>query len=189
MKKERITIKDIAGFCPEEAIWKMLADVSDILLKDEAEHTLAPESIVIAGNSFFIESQQTINSEFMAPEQESTQAPMRSQMVWILGAIAYYMATGHVVFGGHGGKYQKEHPAVPLPVLPKALQTLTPVLHRCLCAAPKDRINMEELNAMAKQGQTYCSNRQRERNTTTSLERHQPKKYQGEKWPEKMIEL
>ena len=186
---DRMTITDIAGFCPEEAIWKMMADVSEILLKDGVKQTLASESIAIAGTSFFVELQKGVDNEFLAPEQKTDQAPSMEQMVWTLGAIAYYMATGHVVFGGHGGKYQKEHPSVPLPVLPKAQQALTPVLHRCLCATPEERVKMDELNAMVQKGLASCSRRMREKQESAQSGLNQQNNNQGDKWPEEMIEI
>lgn len=189
MKSDRMTIKDIAGFCPEEAVWKMMADVSGILLKEGAIYALDPESISVTGTSFLVESHEEVKNEFMAPEQEMAQAPSMEQMVWTLGAIAYYMVTGHVVFGGHGGKYQKNHPSVLLPVLPKAQQALTPVLHRCLCDAPTERVNMEELNSIAQKEFASCSRRMREKQKSATSEFNQQKKYQGEKWPEEMIEI
>ena len=188
MERE-LNIRDIAGFCPEEAVWKMIADVSEVLLTDGAVYVLSPESIGVVGNSFIVESNEQPEDEFMAPEQEGNQASMRTQMVWTLGAIAYYMATGHVVFGGHGGKYQKDHPSVSLPVLPKVQQALTPVLHRCLCEAPDGRISMDELNIVAKQGLKSCSCRQRERLQSVQSDNYSQKKYQGEKWPEEMVEI
>ena len=52
--KYYMTIRDIAGFCPEEAVWKMMTDVSKCLLTDGFNHTLSPDSVVIVGDSFII---------------------------------------------------------------------------------------------------------------------------------------
>ena len=104
-----MTIRDIAGFCPEEAIWKMMVDVSSFLQKDETSIFLTPDSVTVDGSTFIVESNHEMSSEFNAPEYQDSQKPDEKQMVWSLGAVAYYMATGHIVFGGHGGSYQKEH--------------------------------------------------------------------------------
>ena len=189
MKYERMTIRDIAGFCPEDAIWKMMADVSAFLLKDEMEYTLTPDSIMIDGNMFMVTKAREALNEFIAPEQHNEQSTGVAQMVWSLGAVAYYAATGHVVFGGHGGSYQKEHPSVALPILPKAFQTLTPVLQRCLCYAPEGRINLKELYESSQKGFVDCDKQQRKRNAVTAKEQEKVVKNIGEKWPEEMIEV
>ena len=53
MSKE-MTIRDIAGFCPEVAVWKMMANVCEFLLKDSKDCLISPDSIVIDVNSFII---------------------------------------------------------------------------------------------------------------------------------------
>lgn len=183
-----MTIKDIAGFCPEEAIWKMMADVSSFLLKDCNVYTLTPDTIVIDGNTFMIEPCLDVDSEFLAPEQCGLQSPAGEQMIWSLGAVIYYMATGHIIFGGHGGKYQREHPAVSLPIMPKSLQALTPIVHKCVDVCPSKRISLEKLNVYARNGLEICSKRQREKQDSSKAKPAYNEK-QGEKWPEKMMEI
>ena len=185
----KITIRDIAGFCPEEAIWKMMADVSGLLIKANDGNVLTPESILIDGNSFMIEEGHEIMQEFIAPECIAGGNHGMNQIVWSLGAVAYYMATGHVIFGGHGSRYQKEHSSVSLPVLPKGLQTLTSVIQRCLAYSPDDRIGLKELNEISSQGVLSCEMQQREKSVSTTEEKKTKVKYSGEKWPEEMIEV
>lgn len=185
----KLTLRDIAGFCPEEAIWKMMSDVSAFLLMDNGGYNLTPESVAIDGNTFIIETEQKALSEFLAPEQSDHQKPETKQMVWSLGAVAYYTATGHVIFGGHGGVYQKEHPSVPLPVLQKDYQALTPILQKCLCYNPEERISMKELNLFSQRGLNSCKKQQRKKSMAIKEEQKKEVKYIGEKWPEEMIEV
>lgn len=185
----RITIRDIAGFCPEEAIWKMMADVTGLMIKANEGYVLTPESIVIDGNSFMIEAGREIIQEFIAPEGIAGGKYGMNQMVWSLGATAYYMATGHIIFGGHGSSYQKEHSSVPLPVLPKGLHALTSVIERCLTYSPDDRIGLKELNEVSTQGVLSCEKQQREKIVSTDKGQKTKVKYSGEKWPEEMIEV
>lgn len=183
-----MTIQDIAGFCPEEAIWKMMADVSAFLLNDDAVHMLAPASVIVDGNMFITCGDAKVAPEYLAPEQDHDTDGKELQLVWQIGALAYLMATGHVVFGGHGGRYQREHPHVSLPVLPKNLSLLTPVIQRCLCYEPVKRVGMKELNAMATKGLAACSRQQRvkaEQPSGKALLRNS----EGDKWPEEMIEI
>jgi hypothetical protein len=189
--KYNMTIRDIAGFCPEEAIWKMIADVSECLLKESVDDGLSPDSVIIDGNSFMVNHIKDTEYEFHAPEHKDGQLSDEKEEVWSIGAIAYYMSTGHVIFGGHGGKYQKEHPLVSLPALPKGLQFLTPLLQKCLCFDSNERIALKDLNNFARKGLEECS-KQRRKKTISAKEEEKKEnvvKYTGEKWPEEMIEL
>ena len=186
---EKLTIQDIAGFCPEEAVWKMMADVSTFLIKDKKGGFLTPYSIEVDGNTFIVETCNEAVGEYLAPEQDTSQMLDARQMVWTLGSIAYYMATGHVVFGGHGSNYQKDHPSAPLPVLPKGLQELTPILQKCLCHAPHERISMQDLNDISLHGLKSCEERQRKLAKATIDERKEISQDTGDKWPEEMIEI
>ena len=188
MKSDRITIRDIAGFCPEEAVWKMMADVSASLLKEKSCYCLTPESVIVDGYNFIVETDHSIVGEFMAPEQDGSEMTKASQMVWSLGAIAYYMATGHVVFGGHGSAYQKEHVSAPLPVLPKGLQMLTPVVQKCLNYSPDNRISLNELIELTEKGLASCEKQQRKDKPSTSKVQENKSGIIGDKWPEEMIE-
>jgi hypothetical protein len=185
---EIMTIRDIAGFCPEEAIWKMIVDVSECLLNDGVGNTLSPDSVIVDGNSFMVIRIQDIENEFHAPEHKDGQLSDEKEEVWSLGAIAYYASTGHIVFGGHGGKYQKEHPLVPLPALPKGLQCLTPLLQKCLCYASNERIGLNDLNDLAREGLKECAKQRRNKNMSAK-KKENGVNYTGEKWPEEMIEL
>ena len=60
----KITIRHIAGFCPEEAIWKMMADVCDFLIADGGSFLLCPDAIFIDGNSFIVDTQGHEMTEF-----------------------------------------------------------------------------------------------------------------------------
>lgn len=183
---KRMTIRDIAGFCPENAVWKMLADISALLIKDDTCCFLTPESIVVDGDSFIVESEKEGVSEFLAPEQEKSQMPRDNQKVWSLGAVAYYMVTGHVIFGGHGSVYQKAHPSVPLPVMPKGLQALTSVLQKCLCYIPDERVNLKDLNTLSLKGLTFCEQQQRSKSPQMVNAPQTEVKQNGDKWPEEM---
>lgn len=171
---ERMTIRDIAGFCPEEAIWKMLADVSDFLLKDGKGYVLRSDAIAIDGSTFMVEAEQSATTE--------------AEMVWALGAVAYEAVMGHVVFGGHGESYQQQHPHVALPHLPKAFQRLTPIVHQCLCHDEGKRIGLKDLSQQAHKGLETCRQEGRETVPTTATSTTTEKR-QREKWPEEMREV
>lgn len=186
---KRVTIRDIAGFCPEEAVWKMMTDMSEYLLKENNVYVLTPDSIIIDGDTFMLETGHETTNEFIAPEKDNKQNSNASQIVWSLGAVAYYMATGHVIFGGHGSSYQKEHPTVQLPVLPKGFKDLTSILHRCICYNPENRITLKELNNLLSKGLTSCRRRNREQIEVPQENKEKIKQNIGEKWPEEMIEV
>ena len=186
-----LTLYDIAGFCPEEAVWKMMADVCGSLLEGNCR-MLTPDAIMVDGNAFIVRgvkgNEEGVNDIFAAPETADGTESSMAQTVWSIGAIAYFMATGHIIFGGYGGSYQKEHPAVPLPVLPKEMQALTPVLQKCLCYHAEERIGMDELRKLLQNGLDTCTKRHRVKlaaETTTSPQKAESQK---ERWPEEMIE-
>lgn len=187
--KEGMTIRDIAGFCPEEAVWKMMADVSGLLVKEDVGCMLTPDSVVIDGYTFMVEDGCEPIKEFMAPEQNAKQKSDANEQIWSLGAVAYYLATGHVVFGGHGGSYQKEHPSVALPILPKGFQDLTPVLQKCLCYAPEMRIKVKELHDLSQKGLASCKQQVRRKSVCASKGTISEIRQSSEKWPEQMIEV
>jgi serine/threonine protein kinase len=185
---EKITIRDIAGFCPEEAVWKMISDVSSFYITDKTFCPITPDSVAIDGNVFIVEPKTEPISEFQAPELSEKQKPGEKQIIWEIGATAFYMTTGHVIFGGHGSGYQKAHPAVQLPVLPKGLSNLTSLLHKCICFNPDDRITLKELNSLSCEGIALCEKRQRKQSETMS-EKQKTIKGTVDKWPEEMIEI
>ena len=186
---KKMTIREIAGFCPEEAVWKMMADVSGSLLQETQGCVLTPDSIVIDGKMFLVESGHDVLNEFMAPEDNGESLPNVAQMVWTLGSLGYYTATGRIIFGGHGGCYQKEHPFVALPVLSKDLQALNSVLQKCLCYLPDSRISIGELNQLSLKGLAACEKQQRRKSAQPANETSIEVKHTGEKWPEEMIEI
>jgi len=186
---ERMTISDIAGFCPEEAIWKMLGDVGRFLTNDGQVYALCPDAVIIDGDAFLVERCEYAGEEYRAPEQHASQQADKESMVWTLGAITYYMATGHMVFGGHGGAYQHLHPTVPLPVMPKAMQALTEVLHRCLTYHPSERIELKALTEWAERERAACVTRRRETEENNIRRPSVRSTDQMENWPEEMIEI
>lgn len=186
MMNERIILADIAGLCPEEAIWKMLVDLS-VLSKDK-EINLSPISIIVDGQSFLPADNANIWKEFQAPESEDGEKTTEQQMVWVLGALAYYMSSGHFVFGGHGGPYQKMHPDVPLPVLQKRHRALSDIVQRCLCARPDERPDLNELQKWTVKGLEMCLKNRRERED--NIQEKEMKKFDvNDSWPEEMEDV
>lgn len=171
--RNRIMLCEIAGFCPEEAVWKMLCDISQFLQRAGAAYPIDAASIIVDGESFLVEGNKT-------------SADM-SEAIWELGAAAYYAATGHIVFGGHGRDYQLSNPQVALPVLPKGFQSMTPVIQQCLCNNPQERIHIENLVTEASKGLDGCRDRQRTKVDKQSKP-EQAKQEHSDKWPEEMIE-
>ena len=184
-----MTIRDIAGLCPEEAVWKMLADVSGSLMNGGYDNDLSPDAVIIDGDSFMIRDSQCTCNEFLAAEHQDGPATEK-EWVWSLGAMAYYAATGHTVFGGHGGSYQREHPLVSLPVLPKGMQALTMAVQKCLCYNPEDRIGLKELNGLALRELAECAKKKRRKVEPSKREETDREVNNiGEKWPEEMVEV
>lgn len=183
---DKIRLRDIAGFCPEEAIWKMMADLSTSMEDGKMAFPPNPDNILVDSDTFLPDINVGGEEVFLAPEQEG-QKTTTEQGVWALGATAYFMATGHVLFGGYGGKYQLLHPHVALPNMPKAFQALTPVLHRCIASNPSERIGIKELATLAQKGLDACRLRKRTAKKKNPLTETETGHHDG--WPEEMTEI
>ena len=149
-----MTIHSIAGFCHEKALWKLLVDLSSILLNETSNvwKVVTPEMVIIDGEDFGLinENSQNQSTEFYPPEgiENSTS----EGLVWSLAALVCYASSGHYVFGGRGGSYQRSHPKVELPTLRKEHSSLAALVKRGLCYTPSQRINLDEFHAMAVRG-------------------------------------
>ncbi len=186
MQETKLTLTGIAGFCPEPAVWQLVADLCDIVQAHRSGAYLAPENIIADHYSFRVDDTGVEAQEFQAPETAATGQVTDAQCVWSMGALIYYCTLGRVVFGGHGSAYQRQHPDVALPVLPKTHRALTPVLHRCLCTDPAQRIGLQELRALAheKLGQ-LSTDRPRREPAPQHNDKKQPSCHQ-KSWPEEM---
>ena len=180
-----VVLRDIAGYCPERALWQLVAD-----LCQEAQggfgdgRNLAPDGIIVDGDAFRLADDGQPEPAFLAPEHGGDGVDREAQLVWSIGALVCYAATGRVIFGGYGSAYQLKHPLVALPALPKEHRRLTPLVQRCLCADPAQRIALSELAAMARDGLAQCrterpvrGDRMEERACGSSNEKQ---------WPERM---
>lgn len=187
----KVTLNDIAGFCPEEAVWKMLSDLCRIA-EAGAEATLpklCPARILVDGKTFLIDDTEAYDERFDAPELTGKGGKVgATELVWSLGALTYYASTKQIIFGGRGGSYQREFPHVALPSLQKMHQGLTPLMKQCLCSDPGSRISLEALSAHARSGYEECLLRQREQ-----LQGPMPKPDMptapASAWPETMTEI
>ncbi len=186
MKNKKMTLRDVAGYSPEEAVWKMMADISVLLQHDAGGSYITPDSVLLDGSTFMLEAATAPQSEFLAPEAAEGSKPSSSQQVWSLGALAFYMVTGHVLFGGHGGRYQRTHPSVQIPVLPKGYQQLTAVLQQCLCQQSEQRVTLQTLHTLSQQGLSTCQQRQRPQQTEVKGEQKRVTTKLEEQWPEAM---
>lgn len=174
-----MTIRDIAGFCPEKAIWQMLADMGDALTASATVVIPGEDSIVVDGEHFLLDGS--------ACDTDTTDTTDTADLVWALGAMACYMATGHTVFGGHGRDYQLAHPGVALPVMPKDYSALTPVVQRCMQYAKEQRMTLPELRETARQGLARCAKVAR-RPAKAASDRHEKRTddNNADRWPEEM---
>ena len=185
---DKIRLRDIAGYCAENAIWKMVTNLCG-MVEEENLFMLAPDTVVVAGDSFIAETHGVTNTEFQAPEYEEGQSQTIAQQIWTIGALIYYASSGHILFGGYGGLYQRQHPKVQLPALQKAHRNLTPLMQKCLAFEPSERINLEELGHMAQNGLQQCLQRKRPQYTAGKKQEDKPQVLSSETWPEEMIEL
>jgi serine/threonine protein kinase len=109
-----------------------------------------------------------------------------SGFVWSLGALTCYASSGHYVFGGRGGVYQYNHPEVELPTLRKEHFALTPIVKRCLCYSPSQRISINELHTIAIKGLESINQLSRVKRSIEPSETENPPECSDDTWLEKM---
>lgn len=185
MSEERMTLKSIAGYCIEEALWKLVIDiVAEIQEKKLVLWGIDPNMVVIENDDFHLVSKEKVMPSFCAPEGMSSEAAM----AWALGALICYASSGHLIFGGNGSSYQNKHPDVKLPSLQKRHSSLTPLVQRCLVYLPEKRISLEELVIEARKGLELCKKRGRSK-SNVKVEKDRPLISSiDERWPEEMID-
>ena len=64
---KHITLRDIAGYCPEEAIWKMVIDLGQSI-KDNGHCPLSPDGVMVDDKAFLTDDSADTQSQFLAPE-------------------------------------------------------------------------------------------------------------------------
>lgn len=183
-----MSISAMAGFCNEQSLWKLLVDLVSNQIKCKSSKWIipAPEFVLVDGDEFRIDKngtkEQTV--EFYPPEgcKDYTEA----SFVWSLGALVCYASSGHYVFGGRGGAYQYEKPDVDLPTLRKEHSALTPIIKRCLCYSPSERISLKELRDIAVKGLESSNQKNRIKQSNESEEIKVSSLNINESWPEKM---
>ena len=178
----------IAGFCSEEALWKMLRDMTSALLDhpDGERAVLMPEKVIVDGDRFLIskESTQHPATEFYPPEGIKDYGDAGT--VWSLGALICYASSGHYVFGGRGGAYQQSNPKAELPTLRKEHSALTAVIKQCLCYSPSQRISLSALHTAAVEGCQQSKQRARVLSNTKKKGGNGCPDSEDDGWPERM---
>lgn len=183
-----VNIHSIAGFCNEKALWKMLVDLSSQLL-DEPSKTckvITPEMVIIDGEDFRLndETTQDQSTEFYPPEGIENSGS--EGLVWSLAALVCYASSGHYVFGGRGGSYQRSHPKVELPTLKKEHSGLAALVKWSLCYTPSQRISLSDLHATAVKGLESNAQMSRVKRVNESSEDTSSSDMMNDTWPEKM---
>lgn len=185
---DKMTIHSIAGYCNEKTLWKLLVDLSSAMLKDEPIKwkVLMPNVVMIDGEDFCIEDgeYQNMAEEFYPPEGIENYG--ESGFVWSVGALICYASSGHFVFGGRGGTYQQSHPSVELPTLRREHSNMTPLVQRCLCYTPSQRISLKELYAWAIKGTEIAKNKKRVIKTPIMNDLKKQDGVTDDVWPETM---
>lgn len=188
MSMTNSTIHSIAGYCNERALWKLLVDLSADNTKDGVKEwkVLMPGLVIVDGEDFRIGEISSSNPdpEFFPPEGVDNYG--ESGFVWSLGALICYASSGHYVFGGQGGVYQRSHPQVELPTLKKEFSALSPVVKRCLCYTPSQRVSIKELHTIAIKGLDTNEKKGRVKRAKELSGTIIPSDSQDDIWPEKM---
>ena len=178
-----MTLQAVAGYCYETMLWKLLADLSDELQRALPEGCLTPDDVTLDGEDFHVAPQgQKTPSAFCPPEGGGCHN--EAALVWSLGALVCYASSGHCIFGGQGGRYQRSHPTVALPALRKEHAALTPLVRRCLCYSPGQRISLKTLHEQALQGLRTAQQQARMAQRKSSLSAAEDPDVADHVWPD-----
>lgn len=152
--EETLYATELAGHCNELTAWRILKEMSGILLTDKTA-TVSPAHIEIKEDGGFTLSSQTpvVMEGFEAPETfhgERTEA----SVVWSLAASLFYLVMGRQVMNDKGGAAQ--HESSRLPYMRSTLPQLSELIQRCLHFHPEQRPSMKEINELATQQFDVC---------------------------------
>ena len=153
--EEQLNIAEIAGHSNESTAWLFLKEVSSDLL----EHGLCPidpyrVAITDEGHFSLTRTGTAIHEGFGAPEYAEGQ-PSEKDVVWSLGATAFFIVMGRQVMNGKGGKGQQEHSR--LPYLRSAWPELSELVQHCLRYDPLQRPSLQEVHDKAEQQYERCT--------------------------------
>lgn len=183
-----ITIHSLAGYCFEAVLWKMLFDLTKELLDKTPSlwKVLTPNAVTTEGEDFHLTDNDIseLAKKFYPPE--GIENLDEAGVIWSMGALICYASSGHYIFGGRGGAYQRNHPHVELPTLRKIHSSLTPIVQRCLCYSPSQRISLKELFDLAAQGFDNCEKKARIRVAHPISGTIATPDIPDDTWPEKM---
>ena len=147
----KITLKDIAGYATERAVWQMMSQLAAGTQVPLGEVT--PERVEIRGDRFHIADERPSTTAYMpfaAPEAIGHQGVANEQAtVWSIGAMAFYMLMGVGVFEGDGGAGQQALTPVPRVGSTHCGSALGNLIHRCLAFQPTERPTVAELRQCA----------------------------------------
>lgn len=181
-----MTLRSIAGYCFESALWKFIVDICDDIQEEKTTtwNILTPDTVFIEENCFHISKEGFCNVDEFSPPEGNINLEEAST-IWSIGAMVCYLSSGHLIFGGQGGAYQKKHPNVSLPVLRKEHSALTPIVQRCLCYSPSQRIRLKDLSKQAANG-LENSEKQLRKEIFKPIEVNNNNKTANDIWPDKM---
>lgn len=155
--KPHITLKEIAGYATEKAVWQLLLDLSALCGKEQLCGLTADE-VMLQGTDFLLHRRPSVETtaftSFDAPEtfsRKEADAASQASDVWTLGALAFYAITGMDVFEGKGGATQTAETAVPQIGSAHAGKQLSTLIHQCLAYAPSARPTAEAITRLARE--------------------------------------
>ena len=182
------TIYSIAGYCSEKALWQLLVNLITDALNNESKswRVLTPDHVIVDGEDFYVDDNITSEplTEFIPPEGMENYGELG--FIWSLGALVCYASSGHYIFGGRGGAYQRNKPKIKLPALRKEHSNLDALVKRCLCYSPSQRIALNELLELANKGLKSNNQKTRVKQSKDSSKANMPSLTINESWPEKM---
>ena len=145
---DTVTAGQLAGLCPERAVWRFLAD----MVKGGPLAPLDPDCVRMDPSGHFCQEGKGKDPRFLAPASGDGS-------VWSLGAVAYYLVMGTPVFGGRGHDLQKAGTVIPAIPPHRCSRELDGLIRRCLDYDPGKRPSLEEIAGTASRERTFTKAR------------------------------
>lgn len=183
----QISLKDIAGFTTERAVWQLILDLSEYCGHGSLGNVGAG-TIIVSGFHYEIKENagKKDTAAFAAPEMTKGGNSTEASEIWTIGALAFYAITGVHVFEGKGGMTQTQATRVPRISSAHADRDLSMLIHSCLNYSPNNRPGKDKVLETAEK---HLSLQQVPRKRLTN---RSGKKYANpltKFWPEEMVPI
>ncbi len=154
--EKQLYAADFAGHCTELTAWKLLKDISEIVLNQQNDINISPFFIIINDDGSFMLSttkENVIDRIFEAPEMES-RGRTEASYVWSLAATVFFCMMGCSIMNGRGGMAQ--HKKSKIPYMRNGMPELSKLVQECLNYDSLQRPSLQYVHQQALTHYNLC---------------------------------